>query len=49
MRNFNSRFDRTLKMTGAFFIFVWVLVVLCNLGLAGGAVYVIWHFVSKHW
>jgi hypothetical protein len=49
MKNFNSRFDRAFKFSGALFICVWFGVVLANLALVGGVVYVAWHFISEYW
>ncbi len=49
MKNFNSRFDRAFKFSGALFICVWFCIVMVNLALLGGAGYVAWHFISKYW
>lgn len=36
---------RTLKG----FSIVWAVAILTNLAIAGGIIYIVWHFAAKYW
>lgn len=40
---------KTVKRTFAAVFVLWILGVLCGLGLLGAAVWVAAHFISKYW
>ncbi len=44
-KDFDKRFNRTRK---AIYV-VWAISVIGSLALAGGLVWVAWHFLSKVW